>query len=198
MNEDWPEQPRVLGHLGAPPAGHQHDLHLGPQARLHRPHAVDADPALAVVQQRGAAAEQRAVEVEVQAARRSETLTSSARAPTQRRALARAPRRAACSRPSCAHAPRDRRRAPSTPSGSSADSGWWRLRCSSRSTWAMPPRPTSPPDVDQHRDLDAVAGGEGEPLEQLAPGGDLAGERLADRRRARGRTARAPAGPSDG
>ena len=62
------EQPRVLEHLRAPPPGHQHDLDAGAQARLHRPHAVDRHPPLAVVQHRGAATEQRAVEVEVQAA----------------------------------------------------------------------------------------------------------------------------------
>ena len=35
-------------------------------------------------------------------------------------------------------------------------------------------------DVEQHRDLDAVAGRERQPLEQRAARGDLAGERLAD------------------
>ena len=34
-------------------------------------------------------------------------------------------------------------------------------------------------DVEQHRDLDAVAGRERQPLEQLAARGDLARERLA-------------------
>ena len=55
-------------HLGAAAARHQHDLDAGAQAGLHRAHALDRDVALAVVQQRGAAAEQRAVEVEVEAA----------------------------------------------------------------------------------------------------------------------------------
>jgi hypothetical protein len=36
------------------------------------------------------------------------------------------------------------------------------------------------PGIDQHRDLHAVAGREGQRLEQLAPRGDLAGERLED------------------
>ena len=43
----------------------------------------------------------------------------------------------------------------------------------------MPSSPTSRQHVDQHRDLDAVAGRERQPLEQLAPRRDLAGERLA-------------------
>jgi hypothetical protein len=34
--------------------------------------------------------------------------------------------------------------------------------------------------VEEHRDLDAVAGGERDPLEQRAPGSDLAGERLVE------------------
>ena len=75
------EQARVLGHLGAPAARHEHDLHVCAQARLDRARAVDRDRPLAVVHERGAAPQQRAVQVEIQAARTHarETLASGGR-----------------------------------------------------------------------------------------------------------------------
>ena len=69
-------------------------------------------------------------------------------------------------------------------------SGWWRVRCWSRSTCAIASSPACG-GVDQHRDVDAVAGHERQPFEQLPPRGDLAGQRLAHRVRGPGRTARA-------
>ena len=49
----------------------------------------------------------------------------------------------------------------------------------------MPVQADLAPGVDQHRDLDPVAGRERQALEQLAPRGDLAGERLAHARELR-------------
>ena len=59
-------------------------------------------------------------------------------------------------------------------------------------------QPELAPRVDQHRDLDAVAGRERQPLEQLAPRRHLARERLAHARELAGRTAPAPGAPSGG
>ena len=79
--------------------------------------------------------------------------------------------------------PSRRRRSQTTAStdsaiGSSAASGWWAFRRSPMSTCAIAPAPGSVEHVEQHRHLDAVAGGEGDPLEHLARGGDLAGQWL--------------------
>ena len=64
-----PQQPRVLVHLRAPAPRHQHDLDVRAQARLDRAHPLDRHVPLAVVQQRRAPPEQRAVEIHVHAAR---------------------------------------------------------------------------------------------------------------------------------
>src|ERR1700730_268638 len=86
------QQTRVLADLRAAPARHQHDLDPGTQTRLHRTHAIEADRTVAAVQQRGAAAEQGAVEIDVGAAH-AQTLASGGRSsgapPTP------------CRRPSC-------------------------------------------------------------------------------------------------
>jgi hypothetical protein len=58
-----PKQTGVLVDLRPPPARHQHDLDVGAQTGLHRADAVERHLTLAVVQQRGASAEQRAVEI---------------------------------------------------------------------------------------------------------------------------------------
>ena len=52
--------------------------------------------------------------------------------------------------------------------------------------------------VDQHRDLDAIAGHERKAFEQPTAHRDFAGQWLADLRELGGRRARAPGGPSDG
>src|SRR5262249_8421536 len=62
------EQARVLHHLCLAAAREDHDLDLGPVARLQRAHGIEAEAAIGVAQQRGARAEQGAVEVDVYAA----------------------------------------------------------------------------------------------------------------------------------
>ena len=186
------EQPRVLEHLRAPAPGHQHDLHARAQARLHGAHAVDRHRSLAVVQQRGAAAEQRAVEVEVQAADAHATLrlANGGGRSTERLDAGRVPAAPTASPPQPAA-----RRPSRQPAG---DRGQHRERHRRERRQRLvavavllevdlgdPLEPDLAPDVDQHRDLHAVAGGEREPLEQLAARGDLARQRLADARELR-------------
>ena len=131
----------------------RHDLDVGPQARLDRAHALERERALAVVQQRGAAAEQRAVEVEVDGSgRRQRCCAAAARSviggPLDERHVAvdqarrSSRKRGAVDRHqpafALAAASRDRREHRVAPSGRAAPSGWWRFWCSSRSTCAMP------------------------------------------------------------
>jgi hypothetical protein len=136
------EQARVLLHLRTAATGHQHDLHVGAQARLHRSHPVDRDRPLAVVQQRGAAAEQRAVEVQVQ--RSAPAPSRSCDGSRSRTAAVRPAARRRC-RAAARRCSSRGRSSPSTVDAIvvSADSGWWGLRCSSRSTCAMPSSPTA-------------------------------------------------------
>jgi hypothetical protein len=60
------EQAGVLGDLRAPAPAHQHHLDPRSQAGLESAHPQQRDAAVAIVQQRRARAEQRAVQVEVE------------------------------------------------------------------------------------------------------------------------------------
>ena len=79
--------------------------------------------------------------------------------------------------------------------GSAARAGRLRWMRSPRSTWARRSAPSMLRHVDQQAELDAVAVGEADLLEDPAVRRRLAGQRLAHRRRARGTAARARAGP---
>ena len=62
---------RVLVHLDSSAAAEDHDLNVRPVARLQRAHGVEAEAPVLAAQQRGAGAEQGAVEIYVDAAHRS-------------------------------------------------------------------------------------------------------------------------------
>src|SRR5215218_8549899 len=66
-----PDDAGVLEHLRAAPARVKDDLGLSARARLQRPHPDGRERPLAVAQQRRAASEQRAVEIDVQAAQQA-------------------------------------------------------------------------------------------------------------------------------
>ena len=66
--------------------------------------------------------------------------------------------------------------------GASAASGWWRLRRLEIHLGHAVGAAQGVASVQEHRRLHGVAGGEREPLEQLAAGGHLAGERLGEAR----------------
>jgi hypothetical protein len=73
-----PEQARRDRHALLAPAGHEHHLDVGAQAGLDRARPQQRRGALAVVQQRPAVAEERRVEVEVQAAHRARIIARAA------------------------------------------------------------------------------------------------------------------------
>src|SRR5215218_7028077 len=133
------DQTRRLGDLSAATAGDQHHLYSGAVAGLEPAPAEQCERAILVVKQRGAAPEERAVEVRVDAAQRHQAAASwayggrwtivSCGPPSRRRPSRRSRSRITDSTWSAI--------------GRSACSGWWWLRRSPRSDWTIAPAPTA-------------------------------------------------------